>query len=86
MSVSCQCGRDVRRQREDTCRQRSGSVQKTFRKCTDNVQERDSEGQAEDVRLRAGGLTAIERLRGERVQADSGRIHADNIQEVRRQR
>ena len=39
----------------------------TFRKCADNVQERDSEGQAEDVRLRAGGLTAIERLRGERI-------------------
>jgi hypothetical protein len=39
----------------------------TFRKCSDNVQERDSEGQAEDVRLRAGGLTAIERLRGERI-------------------
>jgi hypothetical protein len=39
----------------------------TFRKCADNVQEGDSEGQAEDVRLRAGGLTAIERLRGERI-------------------
>ena len=47
--------------------QRSGSAQTTFRKCADNVQERDSEGQAEDVRLRAGGLTAIERLRGERI-------------------
>ena len=44
----------------------TGSAQTTFRKCADNVQERDSEGQAEDVRLRAGGSTAIERLRGER--------------------
>ena len=87
VSELCQCGRDVRRQREDACRQRSGSAQTTFRKCADNVQERDSEGQAEDVRLRAGGLTAIERrLRGERIYADSGRMHADNIQEVRRQR
>ena len=43
-------------------------VQTTFRKCADNVQERDSERQAEDARLRAGGLTAIERrLRGERI-------------------
>ena len=42
-------------------------MQTTFRKCADDVQERDSEGQAEDVRLRVGGLTAIERLRGERV-------------------
>ena len=42
-------------------------AQTTFRKCADNVQERDSEGQAEDVRLRAGGLTALERLRGERI-------------------
>ena len=40
-------------------------MQTTFRKCADNAQERDSEGQAEDVQLRAGGLTAIERLRGE---------------------
>ena len=48
--------------------QRSGSAQTTFRKCTDNVQEKDLEGQAEDVRLKAGGLTAIERrLRGERI-------------------
>ena len=39
----------------------------TSRKCADSVQERDSEGQAEDVRLRAGGLTAIERLRRERI-------------------
>ena len=30
-------------------------MQTTFRKCADNVQERDSEGQAKDVRLRAGG-------------------------------
>ena len=67
VSEMCQCGRDVRRQREDACRQHSGSAQTTFRKCADNVQERDSEGQAEDVRLRAGGLTAIERLRGERI-------------------
>ena len=42
-------------------------------------------------RLRTGGweregLTPIERLRGERICADSGRIYADNIQEVRRQR
>ena len=40
-------------------------------------------------RLRAGGLTAIERLRGERVrgykQTAGGYMH-DNIQEVRRQR
>ena len=86
VSELCQCGRNVRRQREDACRQRSGSAQTTFRKCADNVQERDSERQAEDVRLRAGGLTAIERPRGERIYADSGRIHADNIQEVRRQR
>ena len=44
-------------------------MQTRFRKCADNVQERNSEGQAdhEDVRLRAGGLTAIERLRGERI-------------------
>ena len=68
VSELCQCGRDVRRQREDACRQRSGSAQTAFRKCADSVQERDSEGQAEDVRLRAGGLTAIERrLRGERI-------------------
>ena len=53
---------------QEVRRQRSGSAQTTFRKCADNVQERDSEGQAEDVRLRAGGLTAIERrLRGERI-------------------
>ena len=38
------------------------------------------------MRLRAGGLTPIERLRGERMCAYSGRIYADNIQEVRRQR
>jgi len=40
------------------------------------------------VGLRAGGLTAIERLKGEdqRIYADSGRIHADNIQEVRKQK
>ena len=36
-------------------------------KCADNAQGRDSEAQAEDVWLRAGGLTAIERMRGERV-------------------
>ena len=61
VSKLCQCGRDVRRQREDACRQRSGSAQTTL------MQERDSEGQAEDVRPRAGGVTAIERLRGERI-------------------
>ena len=66
--------------------QRSGTAQTAFRKCADNVQERDSEGQAGDVRLRAGGLTAIERLSGERICADSWRMHADNIQEVRKQR
>ena len=43
-------------------------MQTTFRKCAGNVQERDAEGHAEDVRLRAGGLTAIERrLGGERI-------------------
>ena len=42
-------------------------MQTTFRKCADKVQERDSEEQAEDVRLRAGGLAAIGRLRGERT-------------------
>ena len=36
-------------------------------------------GQTEKVRLRAGGLTTIERLRGERTYADNGK-------EVRRQR
>ena len=44
------------------------------------------DGQTENVRLRAGGLTPIERLRGERICADSGRVYAENIQEVRRQR
>ena len=39
VSELCQCGRDVRRQREDACRQRSGSAQTAFRKCADNVQE-----------------------------------------------
>ena len=39
-------------------------MQITFRKCADDVQERDSDGEAEDVRPRAGGLTATERLRG----------------------
>ena len=78
VSELCQCGRELRRQREDAC----SNVQEVRR----NVQEGDSEGQAEDVRLRAGGLTAIERLRGERVYADSWRMHADSIQEVRKQR
>ena len=64
---------------QEVRRQRSGSAQTTFRKCADNVQERDSEGQAEDVRLRAGGLTAIERLRAERMCADS-------VQDMSRQR
>ena len=47
--------------------QRSMSAQTTFKKCADNVQERDPEGQTEDMRLRAGGLTAIERSSGERI-------------------
>ena len=43
-------------------------MQTTLRKCANSVQERDSEGQAKDVRLRAWlrageGLTLIERLR-----------------------
>ena len=59
---------------------RKECVQTTFRKCADNVQERDWEGYAENVRLRAGGLTPIERLRGARMCADSGRTHADNVQ------
>ena len=67
VSELCQCDRDVRRQREDACRERSGSAQTTFRKCVDNVQEREPKGQAEDVQLGAGGLTAIERLGGERI-------------------
>ena len=47
--------------------QRSGNARTTLRKCADNVQERDSEGQAEAVRLRAIELTAIERLRREMI-------------------
>ena len=83
MSVSyiselCQCGRGVHKQREDVCRQRSGSAQTTFRK------------EAERDRLRTWGseregLSPIERLGGARMCANSGRTHAETIQEVRRQ-
>ena len=53
----------------------------TFRKCADDVQERDSERQAEDLRLRAGGLTAIER--GEYISRqleDACRYHSRSAQ------
>ena len=35
--------------------QRLGCAQTTFRKCADSVQERDSEGQAEDVHAAESG-------------------------------
>ena len=50
-----------------------------FRKRAKNVQERDRAGQAENARQRAGGFTAIDELRAERVCADSVKV-------VRRQR
>ena len=77
-SGMCQCGRGVHKQREDVCRQRSGSAHTTFRK------------EAERDRLRTWGsdregLSPIERLGGARMCANSGRTHAETIQEVRRQ-
>jgi len=55
----------------------SGSAQTTVREG----------GETYRLRTRGSGLTAIEKtLRGEGMCANSGKIHADNVPEMHRQR
>ena len=71
------------RQREDTCRQRSVNAQTPE---VGALFKRAVSVSAQCVNVSVSlHLTAIERLRGERMCANSGRTYGDNAHEMHRQ-
>ena len=80
MSVRCVSGEGMCADNRSRCADNSlGSGQTTFRKETERDRLRTWDSERE-------GLSPIERLGGARMCADSGRTHAETIQEGRRSR